>query len=69
VSQDVAEHVEHAVEAGAVVAAEGDLGDKFFVVESGTAEITRACEPVAKLRAGDFFGEVRSSGRSGGPPP
>jgi CRP-like cAMP-binding protein len=46
------------VEAGAVVAAEGDLGDKFFVIESGTAEITRAREPVTKLGAGDFFGEV-----------
>jgi CRP-like cAMP-binding protein len=28
------------------------------VIESGTAEITRAREPVAKLGAGDFFGEV-----------
>jgi CRP-like cAMP-binding protein len=46
------------VEAGAVVAAEGELGDKFFVIESGTAAISRAGEPVAKLGAGDFFGEV-----------
>jgi CRP-like cAMP-binding protein len=46
------------VEAGAVLAREGDLGDRFFVIESGTAEVTRDGEPVAKLAAGDFFGEI-----------
>jgi CRP-like cAMP-binding protein len=46
------------VTAGSVIAREGDLGDKFFVIESGTAEVTRAGAPVTKLSAGDFFGEI-----------
>jgi CRP-like cAMP-binding protein len=46
------------VAAGRVVAREGDLGEAFFVIESGTAEITRGGAPVAKLGAGDFFGEI-----------
>jgi CRP-like cAMP-binding protein len=44
--------------AGTVLAYEGDLGDEFFLIESGTAEVTRDGEPVAKLGAGDFFGEI-----------
>jgi CRP-like cAMP-binding protein len=44
--------------AGDVLAREGDLGDQFFVIESGTADVTRAGAPVAKLGPGDFFGEV-----------
>jgi CRP-like cAMP-binding protein len=44
--------------AGTVLAREGDLGDEFFLIESGTAEVTRDGEPVAKLGAGDFFGEI-----------
>jgi CRP-like cAMP-binding protein len=44
--------------AGTVLAHEGDLGDEFFLIESGTAEVTRDGEPVAKLGAGDFFGEI-----------
>ena len=43
---------------GTVLAREGDLGDVFFVIESGTALVTRGGAPVAKLGAGDFFGEV-----------
>jgi CRP-like cAMP-binding protein len=49
---------EISVAAGTVVAREGDLGDRFFVIESGAAEVTRDGTPVAKLGAGDFFGEV-----------
>jgi CRP/FNR family transcriptional regulator, cyclic AMP receptor protein len=44
--------------AGTVLAREGELGDEFFVIESGTAEVTRGGAPVAELGAGDFFGEV-----------
>jgi CRP-like cAMP-binding protein len=44
--------------AGTVLAREGDLGDEFFVIESGTAEVTRGGAPVAKLATGDFFGEI-----------
>ena len=49
---------EISVAAGRVLAREGDLGHEFFVIESGTAEVTRGGAPVAKLGAGDFFGEV-----------
>jgi CRP-like cAMP-binding protein len=55
----VAEQIdETSVAAGTVLAREGELGDEFFVVESGTAEVTRGGAPVAKLGAGDFVGEV-----------
>ena len=46
------------VAAGRVLAREGDLGEGFFVIQSGTAEVTRGGAPVAKLGAGDFFGEI-----------
>jgi CRP-like cAMP-binding protein len=49
---------ERSVAAGTVVARDGDLGDEFFVIESGTVEVTHTGAPVAKLGAGDFFGEV-----------
>jgi len=49
---------ERSVAAGSVVAREGDLGDEFFVIESGTADVTSGDAPVGKLGAGDFFGEV-----------
>jgi CRP-like cAMP-binding protein len=55
----VAHHIgEISVAGGSVLAREGDLGDKFFVIESGTAEVTRGRVPVTKLGAGDFFGEI-----------
>ena len=55
----VAQHVEETeVAAGSVLAREGDLGDKFFVIESGTAEVIREGAPVTTLGAGDFFGEI-----------
>jgi CRP-like cAMP-binding protein len=60
--QDLAAVAEQAdeisVATGRVLAHEGDLGDEFFVIESGTAEVTRGGTPVAKLGAGDFFGEI-----------
>ena len=49
---------EISVAAGRVLAREGDLGEEFFVIESGTAEVTRGGAAVAKLGAGDFFGEI-----------
>ena len=49
---------EISVAAGRVLAREGDLGEEFFVIESGTAQVTRGGAPVAKLGAGDFFGEI-----------
>jgi CRP-like cAMP-binding protein len=49
---------EISVPAGRVLAREGDPGEEFFVIESGTADVTRGGAPVAKLGAGDFFGEI-----------
>ena len=49
---------EISVAAGTVLACEGERGDDFFVIESGTAEVTRGGAPVAKIGAGDFFGEI-----------
>ena len=49
---------EISVAPGQALAREGDVGDEFFVIESGTAEVTRGGAPVAELGAGDFFGEI-----------
>jgi CRP-like cAMP-binding protein len=46
------------VPAGKVLAREGDFGDEFFMIDSGTAEVTRGGETIAELGAGDFFGEM-----------
>jgi CRP-like cAMP-binding protein len=43
---------------GKVLAREGDFGDEFFVIESGSAEVTRGGEQLRELGAGDFFGEL-----------
>ncbi len=50
------------VEAGATIFDEGDRGDRFFVIRSGEVELTRegrgGHRVVARLGAGDFFGEL-----------
>jgi CRP/FNR family cyclic AMP-dependent transcriptional regulator len=46
------------VEAGAVLAREGDFGQEFFVIIDGTAEVLRGDEPIAELGPGEFFGEI-----------
>jgi CRP/FNR family transcriptional regulator, cyclic AMP receptor protein len=46
------------VKEGKVLAEEGDFGHEFFVIESGTAEVTRNGERIAELGPGDFFGEM-----------
>jgi len=46
------------IPAGKVLAREGDFGQEFFVIETGTAEVTRGGEHVADLGPGDFFGEM-----------
>lgn len=43
---------------GKVLAREGDFGHEFFVVESGTAEVTQGGEVINQLGEGDFFGEM-----------
>ncbi len=46
------------VAAGEVVVAEGDVADRFYLVESGRVEVTRAGRPLREQHAGDFFGEI-----------
>jgi CRP-like cAMP-binding protein len=46
------------VPAGKVLAKQGDLGDTFFVIETGTAEVVRDGQHVNDLGPGDFFGEM-----------
>ena len=46
------------VPAGKALAREGGFAYEFFVIESGTAEVTRDGAPLTTLGAGDFFGEI-----------
>src|SRR5919201_4356561 len=46
------------VSAGKRLATEGRFAYEFFVIEDGTAEVTREGTPVATLGPGDFFGEI-----------
>jgi CRP/FNR family cyclic AMP-dependent transcriptional regulator len=46
------------VPAGKVLTKQGDLGDSFFVIESGSAEVARDGEVINELGPGDFFGEI-----------
>ncbi len=42
----------------APVISEGDQGDNFFVITSGTANVTRGGQAVAELGPGEYFGEL-----------
>jgi len=46
------------VEAGKVLAREGESGQEFFVIIDGTAEVLRNDAPIAELGPGEFFGEM-----------
>jgi CRP/FNR family transcriptional regulator, cyclic AMP receptor protein len=46
------------VPAGKVLVKQGDLGDEFFVIEEGTADVARDGEHINVLGPGDFFGEM-----------
>jgi CRP-like cAMP-binding protein len=43
---------------GEVVITEGDSGDLFYAIESGTVEVTKEGRHVADLGPGDYFGEI-----------
>jgi CRP-like cAMP-binding protein len=49
---------EKTVDEGKVLVREGDFSYDFFVIEDGTAEVTREDEHVADLTPGDIFGEI-----------
>jgi len=56
---DAAAHFEErSVDAGAHLSHEGGAGYFFFVIESGTADVSHGDEVVATLGPGDFFGEA-----------
>ena len=44
------------VEAGTRLADQGTLAYEFFIIENGTADVTRDGDAVAELGPGDFFG-------------
>ena len=46
------------VDAGKVLAREGDFGHEFFVILDGTAEVLRDGSPIAELGPDEFFGEM-----------
>jgi CRP/FNR family cyclic AMP-dependent transcriptional regulator len=46
------------VPAGKVLAREGDFGQEFFIIDSGTADVSRGGERIGQLGPGDFFGEM-----------
>lgn len=46
------------VEAGKVLAREGDIGHEFFVIVDGEVEINKGGDVVRTLSSGDFFGEI-----------
>ncbi len=46
------------VVAGDVVIRQGDAGDRVYVVESGTVEVTRDGRHIAELGPGEVFGEI-----------
>jgi CRP/FNR family transcriptional regulator, cyclic AMP receptor protein len=46
------------VPAGRVLCREGEHGQEFFVLESGTVSVTVGGNQVATLGPGDFFGEL-----------
>jgi CRP-like cAMP-binding protein len=43
---------------GTKLAREGEFAYEFFVIREGTADVIHDDECIAKLRPGDFFGEV-----------
>ena len=45
-------------EVGAVVIAEGEVGDAFYLITEGHASVTSAGQPLNTMGPGDSFGEV-----------
>ncbi|MDX6427558.1 MAG: family transcriptional regulator, cyclic receptor protein [Gaiellaceae bacterium] len=49
---------EVSVSAGQALATEGEFAHEFFVIEEGSAEVTKDGERIAELGPGEFFGEI-----------
>ena len=49
---------ERTFEAGETVMTQGGSGAGFFVIEAGTAVVTRGGNEVARLGPGEYFGEI-----------
>ncbi len=43
---------------GQEIIRQGDLADEFFVIVSGSADVTRDGKSIASLGTGDYFGEL-----------
>ena len=55
----IATQVEHMdFPAGKVLCRENQSGGDFFVLLSGSADVTRGSKKITKMTAGDFFGEI-----------
>ena len=50
-------------ETGWTIAEEGKAGIGFFIIEEGEADVSVGGESVARLRPGDYFGEVALLGQ------
>jgi CRP-like cAMP-binding protein len=46
------------VPAGKPIVSEGDPGEEFFVITSGTASVSRGATELTQLGTGDYFGEL-----------
>ncbi len=47
-----------AMTAGSVIIREGDVGDRFWVVDAGEVEVDQGGTPIARLGPGESFGEL-----------
>ena len=50
--------IEKEFKAGTRIVSEGDTGTGFYLIISGSTEVSRSGAKIAKLRAGEFFGEM-----------
>jgi CRP-like cAMP-binding protein len=56
--RDIADRSELvAFDDGAEIVREGEVGSTFYLIVSGRVAVTRAGTEIARLQAGDFFGE------------